>query len=260
MKNILILLAVTFILIFGAFSPLGSAKYAVTKVVIDAGHGGKDPGALGAFSQEKDIALAIALKLGEIIEKYIDNVEVIYTRSDDRFVELIDRAGIANKNKADLFISIHCNATDNRKVQGTETFVMGLEKSEDNFDVAKRENSVILLEDDFEENYEGFDPTNPESMIMFQLFQNTYQKNSLKFAAKIEEQFQKRVGRYSRGVKQNIFVVLYKTSMPSVLIETGFISNEDEEKFLNDQLGQEYLASGIFRAFRDYKNEIEANN
>jgi N-acetylmuramoyl-L-alanine amidase len=234
----------------------------VDKVVIDAGHGGKDPGTHGLFSQEKNISLKIAKELGRIIEENLKDVDVIYTRANDTFVELEDRPIIANKNDADVFISIHCNAVPANKehIYGTETYVMGLHKEEGNFEIAKRENSVILMEDNYEEKYEGFDPSSPESLILFSLYQNAFLENSLNLAEKVEEQFEKRVGRNSRGVRQAGFWVLWRTSMPSILVEVGYLSNPNEEKYLNDDLGQVYLASGIYRALRDYKEEIESNN
>lgn len=234
----------------------------MSTVVIDAGHGGKDNGTSGSFSKEKDVALQIALDLGETIEKYLKDVKVIYTRDDDTFIGLKERANIANKNGADLFISIHCNAVEANKDKsyGTETWVMGLHKSEENLRVAQRENSVILFEENNQEKYEGFDPNDPQSYILFSLYQNANLDNSLNLADKIETQFVDRVGRYSRGVKQAGFVVLYQTSMPSVLVEVGFLTNRLEEKYLNDKLGQTYIASAIFRAFRDYKDEIESVN
>lgn len=259
-RNIVVGLAFSILIVAVSSSPIGLHNYRVRKVVIDAGHGGKDPGTSGKFSREKDIALKIALELGEIIRKYLPDVEVIYTRKDDRFVELADRAAIANRNNADVFISIHCNWVSNPAIDGTETYVMGLHTSERNFDVAKRENAVILYEDNFEQVYEGFDPNSPESYILFSLTQSAYQENSLSLAAKIEDQFKTRVGRKSRGVKMAGFVVLWRTSLPSVLVETGYLSNAAEEKDLNDPLQQTYIASGIFRAFRDYKNEIESMN
>ncbi len=229
--------------------------------MIDAGHGGKDGGTSGAVSKEKDVALKIATELGTIIREYLPDVEVVYTRTGDNFIELDERANIANKNGADLFVSIHCNAVEHsNKVKGTETWVMGLHKTETNLNVAKRENSVILMEENYTEKYEGFDPNDPASHILFSLYQNAYLSNSLNLAEKIEFQFKKRVGRSSRGVKQAGFVVLYKSSMPSVLVETGFLSNPAEERYLNDDLGQTYIASGIFRAVRDYKVEIESMN
>lgn len=229
-------------------------------MVIDAGHGGKDPGTSGDVSKEKDVALKIALKLGKTIEEYLPDVEVIYTRDDDNFVELEGRAYIANKNGADLFISIHCNAVSNNTIYGTETYVMGLDKVEGNMRVAKKENSVIFLEENYEDKYDGFDPSSPESMILLTLSQHAYQENSLKLAARIEKQFKERVGRRSRGVKMAPFWVLWRTSMPSVLVETGYLTNSKEELDLNDPLKQDYIASGIFRAFRDYKNAIDASN
>lgn len=259
-KNIAAILFFSVVLVFGSFNSSGVRDYRVKKVVIDAGHGGKDPGTHGDFSYEKDIALNIALETGKIINQYLPDVEVIYTRDDDSFPALVERAELANKNGADLFISIHCNSAPySTRVYGTETYVMGLHKTEENFDVAKRENAVILLEEDTEENYEGFDPNSPESYILFSLYQNAYLNNSLVMAQNVESQFRNRVGRRSRGVKSAGFVVLYKTSMPSILIETGFLSNPKEEKDLNDKLQQTYIASGIFRAFRDYKHELESN-
>ncbi len=259
MKNIIAIIGFSFFLLGATFNPTGIKQYQVKRVVIDAGHGGHDPGTHGKISREKDIALSIALELGSIIEEYLSDVEVIYTRADDTFIPLDKRADIANKSGADLFISIHANALGNKRVSGTETYVMGTHKIESNLGVAKRENSVILMEEDYKENYAGYDPNSPESHIMFSLYQNAYLANSLYLAEKIETQFKTRVGRHSLGVKQQGFLVLWRTSMPSVLVETGFLTNEKEERFLNDKLGQTYLASAIFRAVRDYKNEIEDN-
>jgi len=260
LKNILIISILTIACLFTAFTPTGEreAEFKLTRVVIDAGHGGKDPGTIGAVSREKDIALKIALQVGKYIEENMKGVEVIYTRKTDVFIELKERANIANRNKAHLFISIHCNATGNKGVSGTETFVMGNKNFEGNFDIVKRENSVILLEDDFEENYEGFDPKSPESYMMFNLMQKAYFSNSLSLAQKIEGDFTSRVNRKSRGVKQAPFYVLWTTSMPSVLIETGFLSNSAEEQYLNSKNGQTYLASAIYRSIKAYKEEIES--
>jgi N-acetylmuramoyl-L-alanine amidase len=261
-RNIALILCLAFLLITASFKPAGITEYKVDKIVIDAGHGGKDPGTHGVISKEKDIALKIALELGRIIKENIKDVEILYTREDDTFIELDERPNIANKNDADVFISIHCNAVPSNQniIYGTETYVMGQHTSGGNFEVTKRENSVILLEENYEERYEGFDPKSPESLILFSLYQNAYINNSLNLADKIEHQFANRVGRKSRGVKQAGFWVLWRTSMPSVLIEVGYLSNPKEEKYLNDELGQVYLASGIFRAFRDYKDELESNN
>ncbi len=226
-------------------------------IVIDAGHGGKDPGALGSISREKDITLAIALKTGEYLEKNLKNVKILYTRKSDSFVELRDRAEFANKNKADLFISVHANWAGTKSTRGTETYIMGLAKDEQNLEVAIKENEVILLEDDFSTKYEGFDPKSTESYIMFTSMQNIFQEQSTGLASNVQSQFKSRAGRIDRGVKQAGFWVLYMTTMPSVLIETGFITNSDEEKYLVSKEGQDFIASAIFRAARDYINDVD---
>lgn len=260
MRNIVIVSVLALIFLLCSSNRLELRKdYRVRTVVIDAGHGGKDIGCNGKFSHEADVALQLALQVGELIEKNLPDVKVIYTRKEDKFVELIDRAGLANKNNADLFISIHLNAGPPTAF-GTETYTMGLHTSKGNLDVAKRENAVILHEDNYKENYGGFDPNSPQSHILFTLHQSAYMENSLRFAQKVENEFKTRVGRTSRGVKQAGFLVLWKSYMPSVLIECGFLTNVNEEKFLNDKTGQSYMASGIYRAFRDYKKELEAMN
>jgi len=229
-------------------------------IVIDPGHGGRDPGALGSFSREKDINLAIALKTGRYLKENLPNATVIYTRDNDSTVDLIERPRIANKNKADLFISIHTNWAKSKSVAGSETFVMGHTKDQANLEVAMKENEVILLEEDYSTKYAGFDPKSPESYIMFTLMQNVFLEQSTELAAKIQNQFNTRVNRRDRGVKQAGFWVLYNTTMPAVLIETGFITNPEEEKYLNSEQGQDYLASAIFRACRDFLNEIESKS
>jgi N-acetylmuramoyl-L-alanine amidase len=228
-------------------------------VVIDPGHGGHDPGTRGEKVLEKDIALKISLKLGAYIEKNIPGVKVVYTRKDDRYVALDERAIMANKVKANLFICIHANAITNTRAYGTETYVMGLSKDERNFDVAKRENSVILQDENYEQRYEGFD-NSPESYILFSVVQSGYHESSLIFAQKVENEFKTRSGRVSRGVKQAGFWVLWSTAMPSVLIETGFLTYQPEEKFLASDAGQDTIASGIYRAFKEYKTQIESIN
>jgi N-acetylmuramoyl-L-alanine amidase len=256
-----VILFFLFITALNISSSASGIKYEKNRViVIDAGHGGKDPGALGAFSREKDINLAIALKTGEYIEQNIRNVTVIYTRKDDSTVELIDRPKIANKANADLFISIHTNSTNSKKVMGAETWIMGHAKDEANLEVAMKENSVMLLEDDNSTKYEGFDPKSSESYIIFSLTQNVFQDQSADLASKIQTQFRERVNRNDRSVKQSGFWVLYNTKMPSVLVETGFITNPSEEKYLNSKEGQNYLASSICRACRDYLNEIDSKS
>ena len=229
-------------------------------VVIDAGHGGRDPGAVGSSSREKDIVLAIALKTGDYIKQNMNGVKVIYTREKDEFIDLDKRAEIANKNHADLFISIHTNAVPkgvSRNVAGSETYVLGNDKENQNLSVVMKENAVILLEENYTTKYEGYDPNSPESFIIFSLMQNIYLKQSLEFATSVQNQLRERVGRTDRGVKQGGFLVLWMTTMPSVLIETGFISNLAEEKFLTSAQGQDYIASAIFRAFREYKGNID---
>lgn len=242
---------------FPLYGGIDKGVYRLKRVVIDPGHGGKDPGAIGKRSKEKDIVLDISLRLGEYINEYLPDVEVIYTRNTDEFIELHRRAEIANKANADLFISIHANSNTNRRVRGTDTFVMGLHTSKENLEVARKENSVILIEDDYNEKYDGFDPNSPESYIIFSLMQNTFLGQSLNFASYVQNQFRERVGRIDRGVRQAGFLVLWQTTMPSVLIEMGFISNEDEERYLMSEEGQTYIASAIFRAFRDYKVTLE---
>ena len=229
-------------------------------IVIDAGHGGEDPGASGIKTKEKDVVLAVALKLGKLINENQKDVKVIFTRSVDKFIPLHERAEIANKNSADLFISIHANANVNHAVFGSETYAMGLHTNEKNMEVAKKENAVITYEKDYSAHYEGYDPNSAESFIIFTLMQNTHLEQSLDFAGYIQNKLEKSADRTSRGVKQAGFLVLWKTTMPSVLIETGYISNPDEEKFLNSEAGQSKLAMSIFNAFTDYKNQIESKS
>jgi N-acetylmuramoyl-L-alanine amidase len=229
-------------------------------IVIDPGHGGYDPGALGSFSAEKNITLAIALKTGSYIEQNIKDVSVIYTRKTDAFVDLKDRPAIANKNNADLFISIHVNSASVKSVHGVETYVMGIAKDEQNLAVAIKENEVILLEKDYSTSYEGFDPKSPESYIMFTLMQNIYLGQSTSFASSIQTQYKEKHDRFDRGVKQAGFWVLYNTTMPSVLTETGFITNPDEEKFLNSAAGQDIIAKSIYNACSDYIADIDSKS
>ena len=261
MRNIIWALGILTLLVLGSFNNTGTKRYRVKKVVIDAGHGGHDPGCVGKFSKEKDIVLPLALELGRIIEKHMPDVDVIYTRQTDVFMTLHGRAKISNQNNADVFISLHCNGEPQGSTAcGTETHTMGLHTSRHNLEVAKRENEVILMEEDYQEHYQGFDPKLPESYILFSLYQNAFNNYSLKLAQNIENQFRSRVGRKSRGVKQAGFLVLWKTTAPSVLVEVGFVTHPQEEQYLNSKSGQTYIASGIFRAFRDYKCELEANS
>ena len=234
----------------------------ISTVVIDAGHGGKDTGALGAISKEKDIALTVALLTGSYIKKNCPDVKVVYTRERDVFVTLNERAAIANRNNADVFISIHCNSAGSKgaSATGAETFVLGEHKNAANLEVAKKENSAILYEEDADEQYGNFDLNSPEAYIALSLFQQEYLSQSLQLAANVQEQFTKRVGRKDRGVQQAGFLVLWKTAMPSILIELGFISNAKEERFLASEDGQTYMASAIYRAFRDFKATYEGEN
>lgn len=232
-------------------------NFSIKTVVIDAGHGGKDPGASGpGKTNEKDIALIVALKLGDYITKNFPDVNVIYTRKTDVFLELHERAEIANKAKADLFIAIHINSSPNPEFYGTSTYVLGLHRTEANLEVAKRENSVILLEDDRDKNYE-FDPNSPEGHIIMSMKMNAFLDQSIDLASKVENQFENYAKRKSLGVKQAGFYVLYKTTMPSLLAEIGFISNPEEEKFLGSVKGQDQLATALLNAFRTYKTEME---
>lgn len=228
-------------------------------VVIDAGHGGKDPGAINGKTLEKNITLSVALKLGKLIEDNYPDVKVIYTRKTDKFVELHDRAAIANKNNADLFISIHVNAATNRSAQGHETFVMGTAKSQSNLEVCQLENSVIVLENDYTSKYEGFDPSNPESYIIFSLLQNSHLEQSLDFATLVQQKAGTSPIKRDRGVKQGNLLVLWKCTMPAVLIELGFISNSGDLKSLKGTANQQAMAKYIFNAFKEYKKGYDTD-
>ncbi len=226
----------------------------IKTIVIDAGHGGKDPGCHGASANEKTVCLSIALKLGDQIKKKYPGIKVVYTRDKDVFVELDERANIANKAKADLFICIHANAAS-PAAYGAETYVLGLHRTESQQKVAERENSTIFLEDDKGEKYKDFDMS-PDALIARQIQLSVFLDQSISFADKLQKEFTK-LNRYNRGVKQAGFLVLYKTTMPSVLIETGFLTNPSEEKFLADTTGQKKMATSMFSAFESYKNELE---
>lgn len=232
----------------------------IQTIVIDAGHGGKDPGALGAISKEKDINLSVALKLGAYITENMPGVKVIYTRKKDVFVELNERAAIANRNAADVFISIHCNSTANKSVHGAETFVMGESKNDANLNVAKAENAAILLEDNADETYDNFDPNSTEAYILFSLSQSLHQNRSLQLADKVQQQMVNKGSRHDRGVQQAGFLVLWKTSLPSILVELGFISNANEERFLASERGQTQMALALYNAFKEYKQNFEDEN
>ena len=228
-------------------------------VIIDAGHGGKDPGALGKRGREKDINLRVAKEFGRLVRENMNDVKVVFTRDDDVFVPLQDRSAIANRANGDLFVSIHVNASKTTAACGAETYTIGLAKSDANFEVAKRENSVILLEDGYKERYQGFDPRSPESYIMFEFMQSKFSDQSIEMAAYIQDEFIE-LKRYNRGVRQENFWVLHQTKMPSVLIELGFISNPDEEKYLLSDNGNRELANAIYKAFARYKHEFDRKN
>ena len=227
-------------------------------VVIDAGHGGHDPGAIGKISKEKNINLNVALKVGNLIKKNCDDVKLIYTRSKDVFIPLARRAEIANNAKADLFISIHTNAlANNRTAKGASTWTLGLAKSEANLEVAKRENAVILYESDYETRYAGFNPNSAESYIIFEFMQDKYMEQSVHLASLVQKQFRHTCKRVDRGVHQAGFLVLKASAMPSILVELGFISTPEEERYLNSEAGANTMANGIYRAFLNYKREHE---
>ncbi len=232
----------------------------IRTVVLDAGHGGKDPGNLGTGrykTTEKHISLNVAKLVGKYINETWPDVKVMYTREDDRFIELMERCNIANRAKADVFISIHCNANDSKDPHGCETYVMGLHKTEANMRVAQKENAAILLEEGHELKYDGYDPKDPESIIALSLRQNTHLDQSLLLSSLIQEQFKVRVGRPDRGVKQAGFLVISYTTMPAVLVELGFLTNAKEEDYLQGEQGQDYMASAIYRAFKEYKAIVE---
>lgn len=226
-------------------------------VVIDAGHGGHDPGALGKLTKEKDLNLSVSLKLGKLIEDNISDVKVFYTRKTDVFLSLQERANFVNKHNADLFICIHANSADNKAIKGAETFTLGVDKMQSNLDVAMRENSVILLEDDYQTRYQGFNPNSVESYIMFEFLQDRYIDKSLQFASLVQEQFSDKLHRADRGVRQAGFWVLHKSACPSVLIEMGFVSNVEEEKYLKSETGKDEISKAIYDAFCTYKKQLD---
>lgn len=245
-------------IIFLGLSLTGNAANKKFTLVIDAGHGGHDAGAKGAFSYEKNINLNVALTFGRYVERNCPDVKVIYTRKTDIFIPLHQRADIANKNKADLFVSIHTNALPKGRIsRGLETYTLGMHRASDNLDVAKRENSVILIEKDYKERYEGFDPRSSESYIMFELLQDNNMSQSVELAKFVQQKVCSTAGRQNKGVKQAGFLVLRETSMPSCLIELGFISTPDEEQYLNTSRGIDALGKGIYQAFVAYRKKYD---
>lgn len=260
-RVMILLIVLIFAGLFTASTMPKTAKTkAVTRIVIDAGHGGKDPGNLGTGRYkitEKTVALNVAKKVGGYIAEAFPEVEVLYTRSDDTFIPLHERTKFANSKGADLFVSVHCDAFTKESAEGAGSYVMGPAKTEANLRAARRENSAILLEDNRDENYGDFDPNSPEGLIELSLRQNAHIHQSLKFAKHVQDQFRTRVGRTDRGVRQAPYWVISFTTMPSVLVELGFLTNKEEEDFLVSELGQDYLASAIYRAFKEYKTELE---
>lgn len=241
------------IVLLSAVIPAASWANQNFVLVIDAGHGGKDVGAVGRVAKEKNINLNVALAFGKLVEQNCPNVKVIYTRKSDKFVTLQERAAIANRNQADLFVSIHTNAVARgRNVVGTETYTLGMARADENLEVAKRENAVITYEDDYEQRYAGFDPNSPESYIIFEFMQDRYMEQSVELARLIQNQYTSLAKRQNKGVKQAGFLVLRETSMPSVLTELGFISNAAEERFLNSKQGVDKLARSLYNGFSQY--------
>lgn len=236
-----------------------TSSFAFT-LVLDAGHGGQDAGAIGSFSKEKNINLTYVLALGEKIAANHKDVKIIYTRTTDVFIPLNERAQIANKANADLFMSIHTNSAKNKTANGTETFTLGHARSKENMELAMLENSVILLEEDYQKTYQGFDPNSTDSYIMFQFMQDQYMEQSIKFADLIQQNFSKNTPLTDRGVRQAGFLVLRATTMPSVLVELGFISNREEEKYLNRKENQDKMVDAIYEAFVNYKRVLEKKN
>lgn len=254
-----------FFLIFLALTFFNTQNFAqetgtIKKIVIDAGHGGEDPGALGKRVREKDINLAVALQLGALIKEQYPDISVLYTRKTDVAVDLYKRARLANENHADLFISIHCNSSENKAAHGVETFVMGLHKSEASLEVAKKENAAILKEKNYENNYEGFNPNSPEANVIFSLYTSAYLKNSAILASKVQKNLVQNTHFTDRKVQQAGFWVLYKVAMPSILIELGFVSNYDEESALMQKSTKEKMVKSIFNAFVEYKNLLDNEN
>lgn len=244
------------VLLIGLFciTPLIAQEVKFT-VVLDAGHGGHDPGAIGSFSREKDLNLAVTLQLGAIIEQKFKDVNVIFSRKSDKYLTLQERADVVNNHHADLFICIHTNSAQSSSAYGAESFTLGLAKTKANLDVAMRENSVITLEENYKTKYHGFDPNSVDSYIMFEFMQDKYIDRSVEFASTIQKQFKSYCSRADRGVRQAGFWVLHRSACPSVLVELGFISNPAEERYLNSDIGQKEMATAIFNAFVDYKRE-----
>lgn len=282
--NVILILFISIIINISSVNQAFTQEYKIKTIVIDAGHGGKDGSTRGIFSTEKDVALKTALHLGEAIKEQMKDVKVIYTRSTDEFIPLYERIAIANNAKADLFISIHCNdmpvhrstvvtgykknsrgkkvpitETVYRKstsTRGVETFVSGMGRMNEQDEVIKRENAAIFLEDNYKENYEGFDPNNPENYIILSLMKNTFRSQSLKLAKLVQDQYIS-VGRVDRGVQEKSLAVLARAGMPAILTEIGFISNPEEENYMNSEAGQHEITACLLKAIQNYRKGIE---
>jgi N-acetylmuramoyl-L-alanine amidase len=282
--NAIMMVFISILITLLSYGQAFTQQYKIKTIVIDAGHGGKDGSTGGLYSKEKDVALKTALNLGKLIEANMPDVKVIYTRTTDVFVPLYDRIGLANQSKADLFISIHCNdmpmyrntitvgykkgrhgkktpirETVYRKstsTRGTETFVSGLGRMNEQDPVINRENASILMEENYKENYEGFDPNNPENYIILSLMKNNYREASLNFAKRVQEQYVK-AGRIDRGVQEKSLAVLARAGMPAILTEIGFISNPEEEDYMNSEAGQTEITNGLLAAIDSYKKSVE---
>ena len=286
MKNIplnrykyVLLTVLFFISVLTHANNLGNTPYKIKTIVVDAGHGGTDGATKGVFSREKDIALQVALRLGKAIEENLKDVKVVYTRTTDVFIPLYERIGIANRAKADIFIYIHCNSMPIKRIvngyrkdsrgrkipiyktvqststRGTETFVSGFGRLDEQ-DVVMRENESILLEKDYKDNYEGYDPKDPESIILLSLMKNAFREQSIKLASFMQEEYIQS-GRIDRGVKEQSLAVLAKAGMPAVLTEIGFVSNPEEEEYLNSESGQNEIVANLLKAIQTYKKQAE---
>lgn len=249
-----------FLLLVSPTIAFSQQSYKVKTIVIDAGHGGRKPGAQGAFSYEKDIALKVALKLGKKFEEDMPDVKILLTRKTDVDVDFYKRAEIANEGKADLFISIHCNSMPGRNkiTKGTETFVAGMHRINEQ-DVAIRENADIKLEKNYKQNYDGYDPNDPETFIILSLFKNKFRDKSMQLARLIQHHYTNDDKRISRGIKEQGILILQRCGMPAVLTEIGFISNPDEERYMNSEDGQAEIVNSIFKAVKLYKKENDKN-
>ena len=258
MKKIqIVLCCIMMLLISSSFLP-NPHNQPIKTIIIDAGHGGKDPGAMANGIKEKDITLKIALATQKLLQDKMPEIKVILTRSTDVFIELNKRGSYATKHNADFFLSIHCNsvALHNTKPKGTEVYILGTNKGQERYDAHIRENQVVMFEKNYKNNYDGFDPNTPEGKIFYSVVKNVFRKESMKLASKIDYQVLNRLGRKTHGVKQAPFIVLWQSGIPSALVETGYITNPEEAKFLNSSEGQAQVAEAIYYAIKEYNDEV----